>query len=416
MPLHSIDAARLTGRIRELGDIGRDPQGQLTRLAGSDNDKAGRDRLVAWIEAAGLDVAVDRIGNIFGIWRDEGNAGEAPIMLGSHIDTVINAGIYDGCYGVLAGLGVIETLKERGVTPARPIVVAAFTSEEGVRYAPDMLGSLVYAGGLTVETALATVGTDGSILGEELVRIGYAGSVEPGFLRPHAYVELHIEQGPVLEREGMAIGAVENLQGISWQRVTIDGVANHAGTTPMAMRNDAGLAAARVGLFLREHIARSNAPSVATIGTMRFEPDAINVIPSRAVFTVDLRDPDEDRLQGLEAALADFLLRVAAEEGVEISVERLARFQPVAFDLGIVAAIEASAKARGLKTRRMTSGAGHDAQMIARIAPTAMIFVPSRDGISHNPREHTEADDLVAGANVLLDVVERVACSGWKGS
>ncbi|MGN7732980.1 Zn-dependent hydrolase [Ensifer sp. 22564] len=414
--MQTIDAARLLGRIHDLGEIGRDPHGQLTRLAGSDNDKAGRDRLVAWIEAAGLEVAIDRIGNIFGTWRDEGNAGEAPIMLGSHVDTVINAGIYDGCYGVIAALEVIETLRERGLTPARPIVVAAFTNEEGVRFAPDMLGSLVYAGGLPVEKALATVGTDGAVLGEELARIGYAGNVEPGFLIPHAYVELHIEQGPVLEREGFAIGAVENLQGISWQRVTIDGVANHAGTTPMAMRCDAGLAAARIGLFLRDHITRSNAPSVATIGTMRFEPDAINVIPSRAVFTVDLRDPDEDRLQALEAALADFLLRVAAEEGVEISVERLARFQPVAFDLGIVATIEASAKARGLKSRRMTSGAGHDAQMIARVAPTAMIFVPSRDGISHNPREHTEADDLVAGANVLLDVVERIACSGWKGS
>ncbi|WP_429813874.1 Zn-dependent hydrolase [Ensifer sp. B1-9] len=411
MPLHSIDAARLTGRIRELGEIGRDPQGQLTRLAGSDNDRAGRDRLVAWIKMAGLDVAVDRIGNVFGIWRDTGNSGEAPIMLGSHIDTVINAGIYDGCYGVIAALEVIETLKERGVTPARPIVVAAFTNEEGVRFAPDMLGSLVYAGGLSVETALATVGTDGAVLGEELARIGYAGTVEPGFLKPHAYIELHIEQGPVLEREGTAIGAVENLQGISWQRVTIDGVANHAGTTPMAMRCDAGLAAARVGLFLREHIARSNALSVATIGTMCFEPDAINVIPSRAVFTVDLRDPDEDRLQALETVLADFLVRIGEEEGVEISVERLARFQPVAFDQGIVAAIEASAHARGLKSRRMTSGAGHDAQMIARIAPTAMIFVPSRDGISHNPREHTDPDDLIAGADVLLDVVERMVGS-----
>ncbi|WP_077963130.1 Zn-dependent hydrolase [Ensifer adhaerens] len=408
MPLPSIDAARLIGRIRELGEIGRDAEGQLTRLAGSDNDKAGRDRLVARIEAAGLDVAVDQIGNIFGIWRSEENSGEAPIMLGSHIDTVINAGIYDGCYGVLAALEVIETLKDRGVTPARPIVVAAFTNEEGVRFAPDMLGSLVYAGGLPLDAALATIGTDGSSLGEELERIGYAGNIEPGFLKPHAYVELHIEQGPVLQREGFSIGAVENLQGISWQRVTIDGVANHAGTTPMAMRHDAGLAAARVGLFLREHIARSNAPSVATIGTMRFEPDAINVIPSRAAFTVDLRDPDEDRLQALEAALADFLVRIGAEEGVTISVERLARFQPVAFDQGIVAAVEASAKARGLKSRRMTSGAGHDAQMIARIAPTAMIFVPSRDGISHNPREHTEPDDLVAGANVLLDVVERM--------
>lgn len=408
MSFPSIDAARLIGRIRELGEIGRDAEGRLTRLAGSDNDKAGRNRLVAWIEAAGLDVAVDQIGNIFGIWRSEENSGEAPIMLGSHIDTVINAGIYDGCYGVLAALEVIETLKDRGVTPARPIVVAAFTNEEGVRFAPDMLGSLVYAGGLPLDAAFATIGTDGSSLGEELERIGYAGNIEPGFLKPHAYVELHIEQGPVLQREGFSIGAVENLQGISWQRVTIDGVANHAGTTPMAMRSDAGLAAARVGLFLREHIARSNAPSVATIGTMRFEPDAINVIPSRAAFTVDLRDPDEDRLQALEAALADFLVRIGAEEGVTISVERLARFQPVAFDQGIVAAVEASAKARGLKSRRMTSGAGHDAQMIARIAPTAMIFVPSRDGISHNPREHTEPDDLVAGANVLLDVVERM--------
>ncbi|KQX42270.1 MULTISPECIES: Zn-dependent hydrolase [unclassified Ensifer] len=408
MSFPSIDAARLIGRIRELGEIGRDAEGRLTRLAGSDNDKAGRNRLVAWIEAAGLDVAVDQIGNIFGIWRSEENSGEAPIMLGSHIDTVINAGIYDGCYGVLAALEVIETLKDRGVTPVRPIVVAAFTNEEGVRFAPDMLGSLVYAGGLPLDAALATIGTDGSSLGEELERIGYAGNIEPGFLKPHAYVELHIEQGPVLQREGFSIGAVENLQGISWQRVTIDGVANHAGTTPMAMRSDAGLAAARVGLFLREHIARSNAPSVATIGTMRFEPDAINVIPSRAAFTVDLRDPDEDRLQALEAALADFLVRIGAEEGVTISVERLARFQPVAFDQGIVAAVEASAKARGLKSRRMTSGAGHDAQMIARIAPTAMIFVPSRDGISHNPREHTEPDDLVAGANVLLDVVERM--------
>ncbi|RDL47147.1 N-carbamoyl-L-amino acid hydrolase [Ensifer sp. M14] len=405
----SINAERLLARIQDLGAIGRDDRGQLTRLAASDTEKQGRDRLVGWLEAAGLDVAFDRIGNIFGIWQSQENAGQLPLMLGSHIDTVINAGIYDGCYGVLAGLEVIETLKEQGFEPARPIVVAAFTNEEGVRYAPDMLGSLVHVGGLGVEEALATVGTDGTVLGSELARIGYAGTVEPGSLKPHAYVELHIEQGPVLEREAMTIGAVENLQGISWQRITIDGVANHAGTTPMAMRCDAGLAAARVGLFLRDHIARSNAPSVATIGTMRFEPDAINVIPSRAIFTVDLRDPDEDRLQALENALASELRVITAEEGVTVTVERLARFEPVTFDPGIVEMIEASAITRGLKNRRMTSGAGHDAQMIARIAPAAMIFVPSRDGISHNPREHTDATELVAGANVLLDVVRRIA-------
>ena len=405
----SIDAERLLGRLRELAQIGRDGNGKLVRLAGSDTDKAGRDALVAWIRSAGLEVVVDRIGNIFGIWRTAESADEAPILLGSHIDTVINAGIYDGCYGVLSGLEVIETLKAAGCSPARPIAVAAFTNEEGVRYAPDMMGSLVYAGGLPVEEALATLGTDGTVLGAELERIGYAGSEEPGFLKPHAYIEIHIEQGPVLERQGMPIGAVEDLQGISWQRVTIDGEANHAGTTPMSMRRDAGYAAARVVTFLRDRARNANTPTVATVGCLSFEPNAINVIPSRATFTVDLRDPDEGRLQAEEAALAAYLTDLAAAEEVTISVERLARFEPVTFDRRIVELVEDAARGRGLASKRMTSGAGHDAQMIARIAPSAMIFVPSIGGISHNPREHTSDADLVAGANILLDVVTRLA-------
>lgn len=330
---------------------------------------------------------------------------EKPIIIGSHIDTVIDAGIYDGCYGVLAGLEVIQTLKSEGFEPRHPIVVAAFTNEEGVRYAPDMMGSLVYSGGLDVTAALKTVGTDGTVLGDELARIGYAGSHAPGFMTPHAYVELHIEQGPVLEREGVAVGAVENLQGISWQKVTIDGDANHAGTTPISMRRDAGYAAARVITFLRDRAKASNTPTVATVGCIAFEPNAINVIPSRAIFTVDLRDPDEDRLQQEETALAAFLELLASDEKVGISVERLARFEPVKFDQAIVRLIEAAAKDRGLACKRMTSGAGHDAQMIARIAPSAMIFVPSRGGISHNPKEFTSDVDLVAGANILLDVV-----------
>ncbi len=404
MSIASIDRQRMLGRIRELGEVGRE-DGRLARLAASDTDRAGRDLLVSWLEGAGLEVKIDRIGNIFGIWTEEPIADEAPVLLGSHIDTVINAGIYDGCYGVIAGLEVIETLKRNGFAPSRPIAVAAFTNEEGVRYAPDMMGSLVHAGGLSVEAALASVGTDGSVLGEELARIGYAGDVEPGFLRPKAYVELHIEQGPVLEREGLRIGAVETLQGISWQRVTISGVANHAGTTPMSMRSDAGQAAAEVMVFLRQHATTSNIPVVATIGCMAFEPNAINVIPSLASFTVDLRSPDEQRLREQEAALSAFLDALASREGVTVSVERLARFQPVVFDPAILALIEQAAGRRGLSSRRMTSGAGHDAQMIARIAPSAMIFVPSRDGISHNPREHTDADDLVAGADILLDVV-----------
>ncbi|MBB3648544.1 N-carbamoyl-L-amino-acid hydrolase [Rhizobium sp. BK619] len=404
MSHRSIDSARLLGRIAELGAIGRDAEGRLVRLAASDSEKLGRDRFVSWLEDAGLEVAVDRIGNIFGIWNGTGG-GEKPIMIGSHIDTVINAGIYDGCYGVLAGLEVIQTLKSEGFKPSRPIVVAAFTNEEGVRYAPDMMGSLVYSGGLDVTAALETVGTDGTVLGDELARIGYAGSHASGFMTPHAYVELHIEQGPVLERKGVPVGAVENLQGISWQKVIIDGDANHAGTTPISMRRDAGYAAARVITFLRDRARASNTPTVATVGCIAFEPNAINVIPSRATFTVDLRDPDEDRLQEEETALAAFLELLSAEEGVGISVERLARFEPVNFDQAIVRLIEAAARDRGLACKRMTSGAGHDAQMIARIAPGAMIFVPSRGGISHNPKEFTSDTELVAGANILLDVV-----------
>lgn len=405
----SIDSLRLLSRLSELGEIGRGGDGRLVRLAASDTEKLGRDTFVSWIEQAGLELAVDRIGNIFGIWRPEGVSDEAPLMLGSHIDTVIDAGIYDGCYGVLSGLEVIETLIEAGFKPSRPIVVAAFTNEEGVRYAPDMMGSLVYAGGLDVDTALATVGTDGTRLGDELRRIGFDGEHEPGFLRPYAYIELHIEQGPVLEREGIQIGAVENLQGISWQRVTVSGDANHAGTTPISMRRDAGHAAALVVTFLRERARNSNTPTVATVGCMNFEPNAINVIPSRVTFTVDLRDPDEDRLKEEEAALDAYLAQVARDEGVSFNVERLARFQPVTFDANIVELIEGAAARRGHTVRRMTSGAGHDAQMIARIAPSAMIFVPSLGGISHNPREKTADEDLVAGANMLLDVVCQLA-------
>lgn len=404
-----INPQRLLGRLRELGSVGRDNEGRLIRLAASDTDRQGRDLFVGWLKQAGLDVAIDRVGNIFGIWQSPDKAGQAPLLIGSHIDTVIDAGIYDGCYGVLAGLEVIETLQASGFSPSRPIAVAAFTNEEGVRYTPDMMGSLVHAGGAGADAMLAAIGTDGSVLGEELARIGYAGDREPGFLKPHAYLELHIEQGPVLEREGVPIGAVENLQGISWQRITIDGAANHAGTTPMSMRSDAGHAAARVITFLHDRARASNGPTVATVGTMRFEPNAINVIPARAVFTIDLRDPDEQRLQAHEAALAAYLDELAAVENVTISAEQLARFEPVLFDIGIVERIEAAAKNRQLGVRRMTSGAGHDAQMMARMAPAAMIFVPSAGGISHNPREHTDDAELVAGANILLDVATELA-------
>lgn len=393
-------------QLRELGKIGADTEaGGRTRIALSDDERAGRDLVVKWMRELDLDVQIDRIGNVFGTLRSQADEGrQRPLMMGSHIDTVTNAGALDGCYGVLAGLAVVRAFRRAGVKPKRSITVAAFTNEEGIRYQPDMMGSLVHAGGLPVDTALNTVGVDGTRLGDELARIGYAGELEPGAIVPHEYLELHIEQGPILEAENIRIGVVANLQGISWQQITVQGNANHAGTTPMHLRHDAGWVAAAVATFLRE-LAVASGTTLATIGMLRLEPNVINVIPRKVVFSVDLRDPDEQRLQDAERRLTEFLTEVAKREGVVITSERLARFEPVIFDASLVSAIEAAAGKLGFTHRRMTSGAGHDAQMIARIAPSAMIFVPSRGGISHNPREHTDDDLLVDGANLLLDVV-----------
>lgn len=404
----SIDHTALLTRLQELGEIGRDKSGALTRLAASDTDKAGRDQLVAWLKQAGLDIKIDRIGNIFGVWNIESDI--APLMMGSHIDTVINAGIFDGCYGVLSALSVVEAMRAANVKPDRSIIVGAFTNEEGVRYAPDMMGSLVYAGGLDTDKALAIKGIDGTILGDELKRTGYAGDMEPGEIVPSVFIEAHIEQGPVLEAEGELMGAVANLQGISWQKFTLRGIANHAGTTPTYLRTDAGLAAAKVITFLRHLVDNSN--SVATVGTIKFGPNAINVIPDFAEFTVDLRDPDEATLQSREAALATFLKELEISDGISVETERLARFKPVIFDENIVQIIENNAAKRQLSYRRMTSGAGHDAQMMSRICPAAMIFVPSHDGISHNPLEYTDETSLIAGAQVLLDTAIYLTTTG----
>lgn len=403
----TINGKRLMDHINTLGKIGIGADGRRTRLAASDTEKEGRDYVVSLMKEAGLKVVVDHIGNIFGIWETEENKDEAPIMVGSHIDTVINAGQYDGCLGVLGGIEIIVTMQEQGIKTKRPIVVGAFTNEEGVRYSPDMMGSLVYAGGMSCADALAVVGTDGTILGDELKRIGYAGTVEPGFIKPHAFLELHIEQGPIMDAEGYDIGAVDNLQGIHWQKVSIEGVANHAGTTPTKMRVDAGLAAAKVNVFCREMVEKSG--GVATVGTIAFKPNAVNVIPSKADFTVDIRNPNKEKLDNDEILLANYLKELEKTDGVKITTQRMTCFDPVPFDDGICQKIEATAKAHDLKVRRMVSGAGQDAQMIARICPTAMVFVPNIDGISHNPKEKVTDKAAVNGANVFLDVVVELA-------
>ena len=325
-----------------------------------------------------------------------------PIMTGSHIDTVRTGGRFDGNLGVLAGLEVIETLEFNGITTEHPFAVAFFTDEEGARFQPDMLGSLVYAGGMGLEEALDVVGIDGTVLGEELDRIGYRGTSPCPGIAPRAFVELHVEQGPVLEADGVTIGAVTGVQGISWTELAITGQSNHAGTTPMHLRHDAGYVAAAIAAHVRQLAIRMGGGQVATVGSLELNPNLVNVVAGSATMTVDLRNTDEALLVEAEADLARFVAEAAAAEGVTVAERTLARFQPVAFDDRVVDTVAAVAAELGHSVKRLPSGAGHDAQMMARLCPTGMVFVPSRDGISHNPAEYTEPDDLVAGADVLL--------------
>jgi N-carbamoyl-L-amino-acid hydrolase len=393
--------------LDELAAIGAIEGGGCARLALTDEDKAGRDLVLGWMRALGLDVQVDAIGNVIGLRA--GREKLPPVMTGSHIDTVRTGGRYDGNYGVLAGLEIVRALNEAGTTTRRPIAVAFFTNEEGARFTPDMLGSLVYAGGLGLNEAYAATDKDGLSVGDELRRIGYLGPARPGFVQPHAFVELHIEQGPILDEERTQIGVVESVQGISWNEYTVTGVSNHAGTTPMRLRRDAGYLAASVNLFARRLAREMGGDQVATVGALALRPNLINVVPNRAVFTVDLRNTDEAKLKEAEARVAAHIAEVAKEERVDVEAKTLARFEPVIFDSRLVDRVEHHARALALTTRRMPSGAGHDAQMMQRICPTAMIFVPSVAGLSHNVKEHTEAADLAAGAEVLLNVMMELA-------
>ncbi|RCX26357.1 Zn-dependent hydrolase [Thioalbus denitrificans] len=404
-----IDGARLLARLRELGRRGALEGGGVCRLALTDADREGRDLVTGWMRELGLEVRIDAIGNVVG--TRAGTEAGAPVMMGSHIDTVRTGGLYDGNLGVLAGLEVVETLAAAGIRTRRPLAVAFFTNEEGARFAPDMMGSLVFQGDLPLEAALATRGIDGATVGGELERIGYAGAAPVGAaVNPvHAYVELHVEQGPVLELEGVAIGAVEGVQGISWTEFTVTGTSNHAGTTPTRLRHDAGFLAGSVIRFARELALELGGDQVATVGFLELGPNLVNVIPNHARFTVDLRNTDAETLREAEARLFTFVDELAAAEGVRVGRRTLARFEPVAFAPEMVARVERIAAALGHSVRRLPSGAGHDAQILARMCPAGMIFVPSAGGISHNIREHTEPGDLEAGANVLLHTVLELA-------
>jgi beta-ureidopropionase / N-carbamoyl-L-amino-acid hydrolase len=397
-----ISPERLMARIAALGRIGALAGGGVCRLALSDADKAGRDWLVAEMEALGLTVFIDAIGNIWGLRA--GTGAGAPVMIGSHIDTVATGGLYDGALGVLAGLEVVAALDGAGIETAMPIAVAAFTNEEGARFAPDMMGSGVYQGALDLDTMLATRATDGGgVVGEELDRIGYRGTDAP--ITPAAYLELHIEQGPVLEQEGTRIGAVTGVQGIHWTEFTVHGQSNHAGTTPMALRRDAGQVATRIALAADRIAAELGPPQVATVGVFELSPGLINVVPEQARLTVDLRNTDGAALDAATARLVAEARAAAEAAGCTVEHRALARFAPVVFDEALVGKVAQAAAARQLSVKRMPSGAGHDAQMFAPDCPTAMIFIPSEKGLSHNVKEYSDKRDIVAGAQVLLDLV-----------
>lgn len=398
-----IDGQRLTTRLQSLGEIGALPGGGVCRLALSEEDRLGRERVLTWMRDLGLDVSSDAMGNLFGL--RPGLETGPPVMTGSHIDTVRTGGLYDGNLGVLAGLEAIETLNDAGITTRRPLCVAVFTNEEGARFAPDMMGSLVYVGGMPLEEALATQGIDGERVGDCLDAIGARGPAEVGVPDVHAFVELHVEQGPVLEESGVTIGAVESVQGISWTEFTFTGISNHAGTTPMRLRHDAGYAAMATAAFVRDLVTRIGGDQVGTVGSMEIAPNLVNVVANHARFTVDLRNTDSARLQQAEQELADFVKRLSEQEGIRVERRSLARFEPVPFDPAMVDRVETSARALGHSVMRMPSGAGHDAQMLARVCPTSMIFVPSAGGISHNIHEYTSPDDVEAGANVLLQLL-----------
>jgi N-carbamoyl-L-amino-acid hydrolase len=405
----TVRAERLVADLEALAAVGDTGDGGNCRLALTDDDAGGRELVVAWMRGLGLDVRVDRVGNVVATRAGSGGPGLDAVMTGSHIDTVRTGGRYDGTLGVLAGLEVVRALDDAGVRTRRPLSVAFFTDEEGSRFAPDMLGSLVYVGGMPLEDALDIVAIDGAVLGDELERIGWAGAAAVPGPAPHAYVELHIEQGPVLEEQGVTIGAVTGVQGISWQELTLAGQANHAGTTPMRLRRDAGYVAAEVATYVRRLAQELGGHQVGTVGRLDLHPDLVNVVAARATLTVDLRNTDEPVLAEAERRLRQHVATLADAEGVGTTWRRLARFEPVAFAPEVIERVEAAATRRGHSVLRLPSGAGHDAQMLARVCPTGMVFVPSRAGVSHNPAEYTAPEHLAAGTQVLADVLVELA-------
>ena len=395
-----IDRKRLEQSIEDLGKIGETPRGGLTRVALTDDDRRGRDLMVRWMREAGLRVTVDQMGNIFG--ERAGAERLPPVMIGSHIDSVPTGGKYDGQLGVLCGLETIRALDQHGIRTRHPVTLAIFTNEEGARFQPAMIASGVLAGKIALEDAYNARDKDGIRLVDELERIGYLGA-EPCVPRPfRAYLELHIEQGPILEEEGLAVGIVDGIVAISWSRLSLHGVQDHAGPTPMRIRHDALVAAADVVTGVRGIARELGGDLVTTVGNLTVHPNIVNAIPGKVTLSIDMRDPRGERLDAARKRLDVVVADACAREGVRYELEHYWQVPYTPFAPDVVAAIERAAVASGARHRHILSGAGHDAQYMAAIGPAGMIFVPSRDGRSHCEEEFTPMDDIERGATTLF--------------
>ena len=411
----SIDGTRLWQSLMDLAQIGATEKGGVCRLALTERDRQARDLFVSWMRAEGCSIRVDAIGNIFA--RRPGRRDDlAAIATGSHIDTQPTGGKFDGNYGVMAGLEVVRTLNRHGIVTEAPIEVCVWTNEEGSRFVPVMMGSGVYVDAFTLEHALTRADNEGVTVADALATIGYAGSapasVSAGAPRFGAYFEAHIEQGPVLEDANTTIGVVTGALGQRWYDVEVTGMEAHAGPTPMRLRRDALYAATQLMQEVVD-IALARQPNGrGTVGFVEVFPNSRNVIPGRVRFSVDFRHADDAGLLEMDQALRAAAATVGERFGVGVTVEQVVYFPPVAFDAQLVAAIRAGAARAGCSHLDIVSGAGHDAVYVARTAPTAMIFVPCKDGISHNEIEDAKPEDLAAGANVLLHaMLARAGCA-----
>jgi N-carbamoyl-L-amino-acid hydrolase len=407
----TISGDRFRSRFDRFNEIGATERGGVNRPALSDANKRARDTLVEWFEAADLTVTVDEMGNIFG--RREGrNDALAPVLVGSHVDSQYNGGRYDGVIGVLGALEGIETLNDAGVETERPIEIVSWSNEEGVRFQPDMLGSGVFAGRFETAFAYGLEDKDGKTFGEELERIGYKGEMpcEPRAL--HSYFELHVEQGPTLEDAGLRVGVVEGVYGFVWFEAAFTGSADHAGPTPMHLRHDALVATSDVIEAVRRIAGTEGEDLVGTVGSLDVSPNSINVIPERVDFTVDFRAPDDETVDRAGERVRREIDHAAAREGVDGTCDQLMRIESQSFDDDCVETVAAAADALDAEYTRLVSGAGHDASYLNTVCPTAMVFAPSVDGISHTEAEYTAWDDVVTATNVLVTAVLEKANEG----